>query len=86
MPKVKLDCRTSIKRGAVTVQVANNSKTPVLAVHLTLRDAKTGKHILPAYYEENYFSLLPGKTREIQIESPGVTRDATVSLDGWNIE
>jgi hypothetical protein len=32
-------------------------------IKLTLKDAATGQRILPAYYSENYVSLLPGEER-----------------------
>ncbi|HUC85929.1 MAG TPA: glycoside hydrolase family 2 TIM barrel-domain containing protein, partial [Candidatus Acidoferrales bacterium] len=86
MPKVKLNGQARVRRGKVHVRVDNPAKTPVLALALTLRDAKTGQRILPAYYSDDYFSLLPGESREIQIESPGITSDATVTVDGWNVE
>jgi hypothetical protein len=66
--------------------LANNSKTPALAIRLTLRDAQTGGRILPVYYQDNYFSLLPGESRAIRIESPATAPDISVTADGWNIE
>ena len=41
-------------------------------MRLTLRNAKTGERILPVYYDDNYFSLLPGESREFRIETPAV--------------
>lgn len=85
LPQVKLDEKVRIKHGAVEVRITNSSKTPALAVRMTLRDAKTGARTLPAYYDDNYFSLLPGESRQIRIQSPGITRDSRVTLDGWNV-
>jgi hypothetical protein len=86
LPKVKLDEKVRARKGTVEVRVKNSSSTPAIGVRLTLSDPKTGKHILPVYYEDNYFSLLPGESREIKIESPGAGRDAKVVVDGWNVE
>ena len=52
---------------------------------LTLRDSKTGRRILPAYYSDNYFSLLPGQSRDLRIESTAAGQEPQVDLDGWNI-
>ncbi len=41
-----------------------------LANKLTLLNAHDGTRILPAYLSDNYVSLLPGETTEIQIEYP----------------
>ena len=65
--------------------VTNPSKTPALLVRLTLRDGKTGQRILPAYYDDNYFSLLPGESRDFQIETRDAVRSMIVDADGWNI-
>jgi len=86
LPRLKLDEKVRIQHGAVEVRITNSSKTPALAVRVTLRDAKTGARTLPVYYDDNYFSLLPGESRRVQIQSPGISRDSRVTLDGWNIE
>ena len=91
MPKVALTGKTRVKTGehgeTVEVTVSNSGKVPALAVRLTLRDAKTGERILPAYYQNNYFSLLPGESRNIRIETRDTSKAAVrVSTDGWNIE
>ena len=33
-------------------------------------NASDGTRILPAYYSDNYVSLLPGESREVDIEYP----------------
>jgi hypothetical protein len=86
LPKVRLTAKVHAKHGGVEVRVTNPSQTPALAVRLTLRDGKSGQMILPVYYGDNYFSLLPGESREVRIESPGASRDSNVTLDGWNVE
>lgn len=49
-----------------------------------------GGRILPAYYSDNYVSLLPCQTREIPIAAvPDDTRalqTTSVRLRGWNVE
>jgi hypothetical protein len=66
--------------------VTNLSKTPALLVRLSLRDAKTNQRVLPAYYDDNYFSLLPGQSRTFHIETRDQIRDVIVDTSGWNIE
>jgi hypothetical protein len=85
MPQAKLEEMVRGKHGGVQVKVTNSGKVPAVAIRLTLRDTK-GQRILPVYYDDNYISLLPGESREIQIQSPGATRDSRVTLDGWNVE
>ena len=47
--------------------------------------AATGKRILPAYYSENYVSLLPGEERSITIEFAAGESKAAIGLRGWNL-
>jgi len=71
----------------VRVTLANQSRVPALEAKLTLVDGN-GTQILPAYYEDNYISLLPGESRTIDIRYAASTpaRDPTINLRGWNVE
>ncbi|MEO8735585.1 MAG: LamG-like jellyroll fold domain-containing protein [Edaphobacter sp.] len=70
----------------VTVQLTNSTSTPSLANKLTLLDAKDNSRILPAYFSDNYISLLPGETRTVEIEYPtNASKDRPeVAKRGWN--
>lgn len=69
----------------VTVSLANTGSAPALNGKLTLVDAK-GARILPAYYADNYVSLLPGERRTVEIRYPaGPVSGAKVQLRGWNV-
>ncbi len=48
--------------------VKNNSKSVAFGNRLRFIDQKTGKRILPVYLSENYFTLMPGEERVIQLE------------------
>lgn len=67
-------------------RITNNGKVPAIEVRLTLRDAKTGQRILPAYYDDNYISLLPGETRDFRVEFRPTQQKPKIGVDGWNIE
>ncbi len=71
----------------VHVQLQNRGNTVALANKLTLLNASGGSRILPAYLSDNYFSLLPGETREIDIEYPAAAAQSApqVALRGWNV-
>ncbi len=70
-----------------TVSLTNNGKTPAITAKLTLVDASTGERILPAYYSENYISLLPGESKTVSIAYPQAAAHGAISvkLRGWNI-
>jgi hypothetical protein len=71
----------------VRVELHNTGAAASLATKLTLLNAADGSRILPAYYSDNYVSLLPGETREIEIEYPAKSANgpAQVALRGWNL-
>jgi hypothetical protein len=71
----------------IRVTLANQSQVPALEAKLTLVQ-KNGKPVLPAYYEDNYVSLLPGERRTINIRYAASTPAdaATLNLRGWNVE
>jgi hypothetical protein len=89
LPQVALTGQWHVEHsahGLVAVgNITNPTKTPVLETRLTLRDAKTRERILPAYYDDNYISLLPGETRNFRIESSVTAAEPEVDLSGWNV-
>lgn len=52
----------------VRVELKNNGSDIALQNKLTLVNGATGKRILPAYYSDNYVSLLPDESREITVD------------------
>jgi hypothetical protein len=71
----------------VQVELRNTGATVALANKLTLLNATDGSRILPAYYTDNYLSLLPGESRQIEIEYPAKSSigRAQLALRGWNL-
>ncbi len=72
--------------GKVRVTLKNAGAAVALANKLTLVNAD-GSRILPAYYSDNYVSLLPGEMREVEIEYPaGAAKGSpSVKLRGWSL-
>ena len=70
----------------VRATIDNPGKVPALEAKLTLVDG-AGAQVLPAYYQDNYVSLLPGESRTIDIRFPADTpvNRATLKLRGWNV-
>jgi len=69
----------------VTVQVKNTGQAAALMIKLTLEDAATGQRILPAYYSDNYVSLLPGEERTVNVQFPAGEEKPEIGLRGWNV-
>ena len=72
-----------------TLIFSNKSGVPLLQIRVRTVDA-AGKDILPVFYSDNFFTLLPGDTKTITAEfnpnricGPG---DVGFILGGWNIK
>jgi len=70
-----------------TVRLKNRGLSPALEIKVTLLDSRTGERILPAYYSDNYFPLLPGESREISVDyrSSAVQGTPQLAIRGWNV-
>ncbi|KAB7764735.1 glycoside hydrolase family 2 [Xanthomonas maliensis] len=93
LPKVPLQLSLQLPPGSepdsepvLRATVRNPSQQVALNAKLTLVDAQ-GQRILPAYYSDNYLSLVPGEERSVEIRGPSaeVLRAATLQLRGWNV-
>jgi hypothetical protein len=73
----------------IHVRLENFGTSPALATKLTLLNSSDKSRILPAYLSDNYISLLPNETREVEIEYPASAATSTaapqIALRGWNI-
>lgn len=70
----------------MTVELVNNGAEVALMTKLTLRKTD-GTRVLPAYYSDNYVSLLPGEHRTVAINYPAPASEGNlqVGLTGWNV-
>ena len=70
----------------VTIQLTNPTSVVSLENKLTLVDTKDKVRILPAYYSDNYISLLPGESRTVEVEYPLAAGRGTaeIAVRGWN--
>ena len=69
-----------------TVKSDDRGNIAALETKLTLLDSQ-GERILPAYFSDNYISLLPGEVKEITAQChsyPGIGVPQ-FSLRGWNV-
>jgi exo-1,4-beta-D-glucosaminidase len=92
LPKAKLNAFYNVNAEkndvAAFVTVENPGTGLALAVRLRLLKGKDGGEILPAFWDDNYFSLLPGEKRTVAVrirktDLPGAK--PVVSVDGFNV-
>ncbi|KQN34583.1 glycosyl hydrolase [Pedobacter sp. Leaf41] len=68
------------------VTLTNPGGNPVAFFNrVALINSQTGKRILPAFYDDNYVSILPGESRLITVEYNGDQKTA-IEVYGWNVE
>jgi exo-1,4-beta-D-glucosaminidase len=72
--------------GAI-VTVENVGTALAFQVHLTLVDPGSGDEVLPVFWDDNYFALMPGEKREIRVSHPPPpsTRPLAVEAEAWNV-
>jgi exo-1,4-beta-D-glucosaminidase len=92
LSQVKLEWTPSVRQGAgkgtITVKVKNRSSSVAFQVHLRATKGNGGDDIVPIFWDDNYFSLLPGEDKTVS-----ATYDLTdaeghapvLELDGYNI-
>lgn len=66
----------------------NPSKTIALNIKLNLRNSLNNEIILPAYFSDGYFNLLPGEEKEIKVEcqEASVLKNVKITYEGYNIK
>ena len=78
LPRTTLE----VKRTVDGVSVSNVGAKVAFMVNVQCFGSD-GKRLVPVYYSDNFFSLLPGESRTVKIE--GAPR-AAVSVSAWNTE
>jgi hypothetical protein len=92
LPKVNLESQARWSRSqdmnACAVTVKNPSDALAFQVWLRLQQAEDAKPVRPAFYGDNFFSLLPGESRAVRIEfddQAASRKKVQLRVDGWNI-
>lgn len=63
--KTSADTKDRGEERVTTVTVTNPSKSLAFGVHLKLKKGADGEEVLPVLWEDNYFPLLPGESRQV---------------------
>ena len=90
----KVEYRQGAKETAARVTVQNPTSTLAFAVHLKVKRGSSGRvsreapqddEILPVLWQDNYFPLLPGETREVTATFQTENSGKIVEVEGWNV-
>jgi exo-1,4-beta-D-glucosaminidase len=93
LPPVKLDVSHQIERRGqqrvARVRLHNPTERLAFFIQLALTCGRQGDEVLPTFWSDNYFSLLPGESKEVNATFTAADlHGATPVLEvgGWNIE
>ena len=78
---------TTSKSSLINLNVKNSSGRIAFFTQIQLLDNEK-KPVRPSYYTDNFFSLLPGESKQVTIETmnkPAKNTHYTVVVKGWNI-
>ncbi|MEN6309450.1 MAG: sugar-binding domain-containing protein [Anaerohalosphaeraceae bacterium] len=87
LPEIGLSAKVKKQDGKYVVSLKNPSESLAFMIQVKLADGKTSKPVRPTFYTDNFFSLLPGEEKVVEVE-PYERGGAgyTMIIDGWNIK
>jgi exo-1,4-beta-D-glucosaminidase len=89
LPPVRLRTQSVVGNGFAKATVMNPSDGVAFMVHLRVTRGEGGEDITPIFWDDNYFSLLPGESRTVAAKFERSPQDAAkpvLVIDGWNVE
>ena len=92
LPQVKLEAQSSGgatgKTGVIHLRVKNTSNAVAFMVHPRLTKGPGGDDLVPVFWDDNYFSLLPGEEKSVSVSFARADlggSDPNLTIDGYNI-
>lgn len=88
----KVEVKASIKKsneGHAVIVISNTRNETAFFIRLKIMNAKN-ELVLPSFFSDNYFTLLPGDEKEVELDLTSVknseSRDELkMVLEGWNV-
>jgi exo-1,4-beta-D-glucosaminidase len=70
----------------VSAQVTNPSQTLAFFPQLLLLNGAGGEEVLPTYWSDNFFILMPGETVTViaNVRAGDIPAIPVLALEGWN--
>jgi cytochrome b involved in lipid metabolism len=86
--KVKLNVSVKkINETTLLLSLENKDENPVAFFNrISLINSETGERVLPTFYSDNYISLVPGSSKEVEVEFEDLEKINTqIEISGWNM-
>lgn len=86
MPVASLKVTAASKgNGKIEVKLTNDASSPVAFFNrIALIDPLTKERVLPAFFSDNYLSIMPGESKTILVEYTRETGRKAIQVYGWN--
>jgi exo-1,4-beta-D-glucosaminidase len=92
LPQVKLDIDAAAhdmgETRMIRLHVKNTSNSVAFMVHPRLTKGQDGDDLVPIFWDDNYFSLLPGEQKSISVSfavADLTGADPVLTIDGYNV-
>jgi hypothetical protein len=93
LPQVDISSVTTVKREGnewiLETSLENGTETPALMIRLKVTGTTSGERILPAFFSDNFFSLLPGESKSITVRvkvEDCRAEKPSVEISGFNLK
>ncbi|MHC1775232.1 MAG: discoidin domain-containing protein [Lentimicrobium sp.] len=86
--KLKAEAKRAFSNGKnrIEINLTNPSSAMALMINLKISNPETGERLLPAFWSDNYFSLVPGEKKTVFITPENaIPNDCVLQIGGWNI-
>jgi exo-1,4-beta-D-glucosaminidase len=70
----------------LTVTLENRGEAIAFGIQLKLLDADTTQPVVPVFWKDNYFSMLPGERKVISTTFKKSARDLMLAAQAWNMK
>jgi hypothetical protein len=93
LPQVDITTASTVSKEGeqwiLETKLENSTETPALMIRLKVDGTSSGERILPAFFSDNFFSLLPGESKTIRISVKAEDcrgEKPTVAISGFNLK
>ena len=88
MPDISFVTEEIKQEGIIKVKLTNPTDKLAFFIRVIITKSENGDEVLPVYWNDNYFSILPGETKEVQASFALKDLNGAkpfVKTEGWNM-
>jgi exo-1,4-beta-D-glucosaminidase len=88
LPQIQLRTQSAVASDTAKVTLSNPSDAVAFMVHVRVTRGQGGEDITPVFWDDNYFSLLPGEKRTVTAKFERPSQDGPrpfLVVEGWNV-